>query len=113
MTELGCSSSSELSFWTLIAAFLVSSCCWLDLSDYFHCYDVSGRTRKSIPAGLGLSLAAGLHSGSNSGSNSGSSASRPKSSMSVVSVPFDDGAIGDGSGILLGLDASGEGWCGG
>lgn len=33
--------------------------------------------------------------------------------MSVVSVPFDDGAIGDGSRISLGLDASGDDWGGG
>lgn len=33
--------------------------------------------------------------------------------MSVVSVPFDDGAIGDGLRISLGLDASGEDWGGG
>lgn len=66
-------------------------------------------TRKSRSAGLGLSFAVALCSGS----NSGSSASRPKSSMSVVSVPFDDGAIGDGSAISLGLDASGEDWRGG
>lgn len=33
--------------------------------------------------------------------------------MSVVSVPFDDGAIGDGSRISLGLDARGDDWGGG
>ena len=32
----------------------------------------------------------------------------PPSSISVTSVPFDDGAIGEGSAISLGLDAFGE-----
>lgn len=43
----------------------------------------------------------------------GSSVARPVSSISVVSVPFDDGAIGEGSGMSLGLDAKGEDWFGG
>lgn len=42
-----------------------------------------------------------------------SSVSRPVSSISVVSVPFDDGAIGEGSGMSLGLEVSGEDWFGG
>ena len=42
------------------------------------------------------------------GSGSKSSFSRPVSSMSVVSVPFEDVAIGEGSGMSLGLEASGE-----
>lgn len=33
--------------------------------------------------------------------------------MSVVSVPFDDGAMGDGSRLSLGLDASEDDWGGG
>ena len=37
-----------------------------------------------------------------------SSFSIPVSSMSVVSVPFEDVAIGEGSGMSLGLEASGE-----
>lgn len=37
-----------------------------------------------------------------------SSFSMPVSSMSVVSVPFEDVAIGEGSGMSLGLEASGE-----
>lgn len=31
----------------------------------------------------------------------------------MVSVPFDDGAIGDGSRLSLGLEASGDDWGGG
>lgn len=42
-----------------------------------------------------------------------SSVAGPVSSISVVSVPFDDGAIGEGSGMSLGLDANGEVWFGG
>lgn len=37
-----------------------------------------------------------------------SSFSMPVSSMSVVSVPFEDVAIGEGSGMSLGLEANGE-----
>ena len=42
------------------------------------------------------------------GVGSKSSFSMPVSSMSVVSVPFEDVAIGEGSGMSLGLEASGE-----
>lgn len=42
------------------------------------------------------------------GVESKSSFSIPVSSMSVVSVPFEDVAIGEGSGMSLGLEASGE-----
>lgn len=52
------------------------------------------------------SPSAGLEWVSDSGS--GSSFSKAESSMSVVSVPLDDGAIGDGSAISLELEASGE-----
>ena len=66
-----------------------------------------GRTRRSVSPGRGLPFGRGPRSGS------GSSASgRPESSISVVSVPFDDGAIGDGSRISLGLEASGDDWGG-
>lgn len=41
------------------------------------------------------------------------SISSPVSSMSVESVPFEDGAIGEGSGISVGLDVTGEDWFGG
>ena len=37
-----------------------------------------------------------------------SSVSIPVSSISVVSVPLDEGAMGEGSGTSLGLDATGE-----
>lgn len=42
------------------------------------------------------------------GVESKSSFSMPVSSISVVSVPFEDVAIGEGSGMSLGLVASGE-----
>lgn len=42
-----------------------------------------------------------------------SSVARPVSSISVVSVPFDDGAIGEGSAMSLGLDVNGDDWFGG
>lgn len=42
------------------------------------------------------------------GVGSKSSFSMPVSSISVVSVPVEDVAIGDGSGMSLGLEASGE-----
>lgn len=41
-----------------------------------------------------------------------SSVSTAVSSISVPSVPFDDGAIGEGSGTSLGLEAIGEVWVG-
>ena len=50
----------------------------------------------------------GVSCGMGVGSGSKSSFSRPVSSMSVVSVPFEDVAIGEGSGMSLGLEASGE-----
>lgn len=65
-------------------------------------------TRKSPSPGLGLPWGRGPRPDP----RSGSSASNAASSMSVVSVPLDDGAIGDGSRISLGLMASGED-CGG
>lgn len=37
-----------------------------------------------------------------------SSFSRTESSMSVVSVPFDEGAIGEGSAISLAFEARGD-----
>lgn len=68
-------------------------------------FALDGRTRKSVSPGRGLPFGRGPRSGSGSGSSGSGS---PESSMSVVSVPFDDGAIGDGSRISLGLDASGD-----
>lgn len=38
----------------------------------------------------------------------GSSVAMPVSSMSVVSVPFEDGAIGDGSAMSEGLEINGD-----
>lgn len=46
-------------------------------------------------------------------SGSDCSVARPVSSISVVSVPFDDGAIGEGSATSLGLERDGEIWEGG
>ena len=43
-----------------------------------------------------------------SGVGSASSFSIPVSSMSVVSVPFDDVAIGEGSAMSLGLEVYGD-----
>lgn len=53
------------------------------------------------------SLGVGLDCGTDS------SVARPVSSMSVVSVPFEDVAMGDGSAMSLGLEANGEDWLGG
>ena len=41
-----------------------------------------------------------------------SSVSTTVSSISVPSVPLDDGAIGDGSAMSLGLEAIGDVWFG-
>jgi len=60
------------------------------------------RTFKSGSAGF----AAGVDSASVS------SVSTAVSSMSVPSVPFDEGAIGEGSGTSLGLEAIGDVWVG-
>lgn len=68
MTEFGCSSSSELDLTLSAATFFVSSF-------------------KSRSPSLGVCLGCGI----------ASSVARPVSSISVVSVPFDDGAIGEGS----------------
>lgn len=84
MTELGCSSSSDLGFRASEAAFTVSS----------------------FNAGSVDLEGAGGSGGTGVGSRS--SFSMPVSSMSVVSVPFEDVAIGEGSGMSLGLEASGE-----
>ena len=43
---------------------------------------------------------------------SGSCVSIAVSSMSVPSVPVDEGAIGEGSGMSLVVDATGEAWFG-
>ena len=51
---------------------------------------------------------AGAGGSGGTGVGSKSSASMPVSSMSVVSVPFEDVAMGEGSGMSLGLEASGE-----
>ena len=45
---------------------------------------------------------------SDSESSASAPLSMPPSSMSVTSVPFDEGAIGEGSAMSLGLDALGE-----
>lgn len=50
--------------------------------------------------------AAGLDAGCCSGVGVESSGSAAASSISVESVPVDDGAIGDGSAISLGLDTT-------
>ena len=60
-------------------------------------------TFSSRSPSLGVALGCGVTS----------SVSRPVSSISVVSVPFDDGAIGEGSEMSLGLDVNGEDWFGG
>lgn len=83
MTELGCSSSSDLGLKASTAALAVSSF-------------------KEGSANFG-----------GSGVGSGSSFSMPVSSISVVSVPFEEGAMGEGSAMSLGLEARGEDALGG
>lgn len=86
----------ELDFWFLpISCCFQSSCLW------------DGRTRRSVSPGRGLPFGRGPRSGSDS-----SESGRPESSISVVSVPFDDGAIGDGSRLSLGLEVNGDDWGG-
>ena len=48
-----------------------------------------------------------------SSSSRSTSVSTTVSSISVVSVPFDDVAMGEGSAISLGLEAKGEDCAGG
>jgi len=83
MTELGCSSSSDPGLKASTAALAVSS------------------------------FKVGSANFGGSGVGSWSSLSIPVSSMSVVSVPLDDGAIGEGSAMSLGLEARGEDAVGG
>lgn len=64
---------------------------------------LSQDTFRSRSPTLGVGLGCGM----------ASSVARPVSSISVVSVPFDDGAIGEGSEMSLGLDVNGEDWFGG
>lgn len=106
MTELGCSSSSDLGFRASEAAFVVSSYRVLSLTlfasyrqGHMHTFNAGS---VDLEGGGGSGGAGGI------GVASKSSFSMPVSSISVVSVPFEDVAIGEGSGMSLGLEASGE-----
>lgn len=103
MTELGCSSSSDLGFRASEAAFTVSS--WRVVSPLLlvWCWQGYGQTFNAGSVDL-----EGAGGSGGTGVGSRSSFSMPVSSMSVVSVPFEDVAIGEGSGMSLGLEASGE-----
>ena len=103
MTELGCSSSSDLAFRASEAALAVSSYNILGLLSLSCSRQGQAHTFNAGSVDL---EGAGDRGGMGVGSKS--SFSMPVSSMSVVSVPFEDVAIGDGSGMSLGLEASGE-----
>ena len=94
ITELGCSSSSDLGLEALSAASAVSSCI---LSARASIQNLIASTSRSGLADFG----SGVWS---------STFSAAVSSISVVLVPFDEVDIGEGSAISLGLCARGEGW---
>ena len=101
MTELGCSSSSARGFRASLPAFSVSI--------YERMSAESPKT--SIIYYTFNSRSAVFSEGVMSASSD--AMPEPVSSISVVSVPLDEGAMGEGSGTSLGLDATGEVWVGG
>lgn len=70
---------------------------WSDLT-----YSSAGLSVVKTFSSRSLNLSIGF------GKGTCSSVARPVSSMSVVSVPFDDGAMGEGSAMSLGLDTNGD-----
>ena len=89
MTELGCSSSSDRGLEASAAAFVVSS--------YDHHQLIS------VPLLMKRTSSPGFADRGGSGVASVSSFSIAVSSMSVVSVPLEEVAMGEGSAISLGL----------
>ena len=101
MTEVGCSSSSGLGFKASSDACFVSSLgkgSQLCIQKFL--YDEN--TFKSDSTGFSDGVV------SDSDSSASAPLSIPPSSISVTSVPFEEGAIGEGSAMSLGLDALGE-----
>lgn len=104
MTESGCSSSSERGLRALSPAILVSS--FVCLSQSMAPFPrLNCAHRPTFSSGSGA-FGADVDACCCSGVGVESSSSAAVSSISVVSVPVDDGAIGDGSAMSLGLDTT-------